>query len=196
MEEVTPKLTQLLHQGGLSNREFVRLKLEAIRERERIGSKFLKRAKQALDQVLEYGSSQDVKVALASRKGYEGLPTERELLELFAEYGSEPYFGYWHNTGSAQFKENVGLMDQVQFLEQAAPYLLGCHIEDTRWPGETGQAPFTGGVDFSEILTLLPEKNPLVWRIAAGTRISEVRQALATWQERFPQFALSPQSVC
>ena len=85
MTPVTRKLGKLAKEGKFLDREFVRLKIAAVKEREARAPVFLARVKECLKPIVEHAASKNVNLGIESRFGYEEVPSERELPGLLEE---------------------------------------------------------------------------------------------------------------
>jgi len=184
LKEVTDNLVRLAKNGRINSREYVRLKLDAVKQREAISDKYMSRIYQSLDEVLEYAAQNEVKIAVENASHYEHLPTERELRALLEKYKTNPWLGYWHNFGHCQMKSNLGLLDHEDWLQEVSPHILGCHVQDVQWPAELQQVPFSGSVDFAQLMRYIPEEAPLVWDLGPKQKPADIQQALPTWEEK------------
>jgi sugar phosphate isomerase/epimerase len=180
----TAGLCRLVAANRLHGREFVARKLRAVRAREQESTSWMPRARAALETLLPLAASRGLRLALAPAADWEEGPTEGEMLALLREFGSGP-LGYWHDFGRIQRRANLGFLDHAQWLESVRPHLVGCHLDDVRWPDLTGAVPLSGMIDFDRLVPLLPRGVPLVWNPEATSRPTDLKQSLASWEERF-----------
>ena len=155
-----------------------------MKKREELARVYLQRVKDCLFRIIEYGESKDVKIGLESRRGYEEIPSERELPSLLDELNSEQV-GYWHDFGHSQIKENLGFIDHAEWLGEVGSRAFGCHVQDCVWPARDHEAPFTGGIDFDKLVPLLPTNCLFVWEMSPNKTADAIRQSVQTWNERF-----------
>src|SRR5881397_3213718 len=88
MPPITDQLIELAKAGKYLSRKYVRLKIGAVQKRERLAPAYLQRVKDCLCRIIEYAASKNVRIALESRRGYEEIPSERELPGLLDEMDS------------------------------------------------------------------------------------------------------------
>jgi sugar phosphate isomerase/epimerase len=184
MSPITDQLIAMAKAGRYLSREYVRMKIGAVQERERIAPECLARVKECLSHIIEYAASKNVRIGLEARRDYEQIPTERELAELFEEMNS-PHLGYWHDFGHSQIKENLGFIDHVEWLRVVGPRAFGCHVQDCVWPARDHQPPFTGGIDFEKLVPLLPTNCLFVWEMNPNRTADVIRQSVQIWKKRF-----------
>jgi len=184
MRPITDQLIQMTKAGKHLSRGYVRAKLRAVETRERHAPAHLQRVKDCLRRVIEHAASKNVRIALESRRGYEEIPTERELPGLLAETGGAQ-LGYWHDFGHSQIKENLGFIDHAEWLRLIGPRALGCHVQDCIWPAKDHEAPFTGAVDFEKLIPLLPTNCLFVWEMSPNKAANAIRRSVQIWKERF-----------
>ncbi|MBO0695342.1 MAG: sugar phosphate isomerase/epimerase [Verrucomicrobia bacterium] len=184
MPPITDRLIAMAKAGKYLSREYVRMKINAVQEREKIAPECLERVKNCLHRVIEYAAAKNVRIGFEARPDYEQIPTERELTELLDEMNS-PYVGYWHDFGHSQIKENLGFIDHAEWLRTVGPRAFGCHVQDCIWPARDQQPPFTGGVDFEKLVPLLPTNCLFVWKMNPNKTADAIRQSVQMWKERF-----------
>jgi sugar phosphate isomerase/epimerase len=184
MSPITNRLIAMAKAGDYLSREYVRMKISAVQERERIAPECLQRVKNCLLRVIDYAAPKNIRIGLKARRDYEQIPTERELSELLEEMNS-PHLGYWHDFGHCQVKENLGFIDHAEWLRAVGPRTFGCHVQDCIWPARESQPPFTGDVDFEKLVPLLPANCLFVWQMKANTTVDAIRKSVQIWKERF-----------
>jgi len=184
MQPITDLLVELAKDGEYLSRKYVRLKLRAVQKRERSAASYLQRVKDCLRRVIDYAASKNVRLGLENRRGYEEIPTERELPALLDEMNS-PQIGYWHDFGHAQIKENLAFLDHAEWLRRIAQRTLGCHVQDCVWPAQDHQPPFAGDVDLERLVPLLPSNCLFVWEMSPRKTADEIRRSMQIWKQRF-----------
>jgi sugar phosphate isomerase/epimerase len=184
MPPITDQLIELAKTGKYLSRKYVRLKIGAVQKRERLAPAYLQRVKDCLGRIIEYAASKNVRIALESRRGYEEIPSERELPGLLDEMDSMQ-LGYWHDFGHSQIKENLGFIDHAEWLRMIGPRAFGGHVQDCIWPAKDHEAPFTGAVDFEKLIPLLPTNCLFVWEMSPNKAANAIRRSVQTWKERF-----------
>ena len=184
MKPVTGSLIKLARKGELLSRKYVREKIRAVEKREAASAAHLDRVKDCLRRIVEYAAPKKVKLGIEGRRGYEEIPSERELPALLDELNS-PQVGYWHDFGHIQIKENLALLDHAEWLRQIGPRTFGCHVQDCIWPAQDHQPPFTGDVDLAQLVPLLPKDCAWVWEMSPRKTTDEIQRSVKIWKERF-----------
>jgi sugar phosphate isomerase/epimerase len=184
MPPITDLLIKMTKAGKHLSRGYVRAKLKAVETRERLAPAHLHRVKDCLRRIVKYAVSKDVRIALESRRGYEEIPSERELPALVDELNSWPV-GYWHDFGHSEIKANLGFIDHAEWLTAIGPRAFGCHVQDCIWPARDHEPPFTGSIDFEKLVPLLPTNCLFVWEMNPNKTADAIRQSVRMWKERF-----------
>jgi sugar phosphate isomerase/epimerase len=184
MQPITDILIRMTKTGKHLSRSYVRAKLKAVQTRERRSPLCLQRVKDCLRRIIEHAASKNVRIALESRRGYEEIPSERELPALLNELNSGQV-GYWHDFGHSQIKENLGFVDHGEWLSAIGGRTFGCHVQDCIWPARDHEPPFTGDIDFDKLVPLLPTNCLFVWEMNPNKTADAIRQSIRTWQESF-----------
>ena len=182
--DYTGELVKLAENGQHNSREYVQMKMEALKKREREQDKLYQRVLECLRPVVEHATRTGIRLGIESRHSFEEIPSEREMIDVLQRF--EPaVVGYWHDFGHVQVKHNLGFLDHFEWLQRAAPRLIGCHLHDTKWPGRDHNAPFTGGVEYDRLIPLLPKDTLYVFEMSPRRTKEEITTALALWKERF-----------
>ena len=184
LDDYTEKLLRLTEVGLGTSRGFVKEKLECVRKREAQAPPYFQRARECLARVAEHAEKKGIRLGVESRHSFEEIPSEREMIEVLNEF-NVPHVGYWHDFGHVQVKHNLGFLDHLEWMQQAAPRLIGCHLHDTQWPGRDHMPPFTGDVDYDSLLALLPKDTLFVFEMSPRRTVEEIVEARGKWIERF-----------
>ena len=184
MNPITDELIVLAKRGEIFSRKYVRMKLKAVQTRETVAPPYLERVKDSLRRVAEYAAKKNIRLGVEGRRGYEEIPSERELPCLLDELNS-PQIGYWHDMGHIQIKENLGFLNHAEWLRTIGPRAFGCHMQDCIWPAQDHQPPFAGMVNLEKLVPLLPPNCLFVWEMSPRKTSEEIRQSVAVWKERF-----------
>lgn len=182
----TKPLTAAVAAGEGHGRDFIRRKTDFVKKREKTGPLYYYRAIEALETIAGHAAELRIKLAIESRSRFEDMPTEREMLALQEHFADNPWVGYWHDFGHVQLKHNLGLLDHAEWLERIAPRLIGGHVHDVEWPARDHRVPFSGTLDYAELLPFFPPGCPLVWELSPGRDAGDIRRALARWRAEFP----------
>ncbi len=184
MEPITDSLIALARNGELLSRKYVRKKIDAVQKRESIAPRYLERVKDCLRRILDYAAGKNVRLGLEGRRGYEEIPSERELPSLLDELNS-PQVGYWHDFGHIQIKENLSFVNHEEWLKTIGARAFGAHVQDCIWPAHDHQPPFAGDVDLPKLVPLLPRNCAFVWEISPRKKTEEIRRSVEAWKKHF-----------
>ena len=184
IKPVTEALIALAKAGEMFSREYVRRKVNAVAQREAAAPAFLANVKECLKPIIEHAGAKNIRLGIEGRRGYEEIPSEREIPALLDEFGS-PQVGYWHDFGHLQIKENLAFLNHEEWLRAIGPRTLGCHVQDCIWPAQDQQPPFAGDIDLEKLVPLLPPTCLFVWEMSPRKTAEEIRQSITLWRERF-----------
>jgi sugar phosphate isomerase/epimerase len=184
MQPITDRLVAMTKAGKHLSREYVKAKLSAVQTRERLAPACVQRAKDCLRRIIDYAGSKNVRLGIENRRGYEEIPTERELPALLEELNS-PQLGYWHDFGHSQIKENLAFLDHTEWLRMIGSRTFGCHVQDCVWPAKDHEPPFTGSVDFEKLVPLLPANCLFVWEMSPAKTVPQICRSVEIWKKRF-----------
>ncbi|GAA5481773.1 sugar phosphate isomerase/epimerase family protein [Haloferula sargassicola] len=182
----TKRLTTMVAEGERDTARFAKERIAFVKKREKLGPLYYQRAIAALEQIAEQAKELDLLLAIESRSRFEDMPTEREMIALQEHFKDHPNVGYWHDFGHVQLKHNLGLLDHHEWLETMRPYLIGGHVHDVQWPARDHRVPFTGELDYQQILSFFPAGCPLTWELSPTRKSEEILEAFAAWKHLFP----------
>jgi sugar phosphate isomerase/epimerase len=178
MKDYTDKLLDLLEHGGKDSPKYRKLCDEVTRKCDALKGPHIARANETLLQLAPEAEKLGVKLGIENREALEELPLEADYGMLFKQLAS-PAFVYWHDTGHAQIKENLGFIQHVFHLGAQRDHLFGFHIHDVQFPGRDHCAPGTGTVDFAALKPFAKPEHIKVFEFHPLLTPQEVQQGVA-----------------
>jgi sugar phosphate isomerase/epimerase len=178
MKDYTEKLLGLVARGERETAKYQKLCAEYSKKRDAKKEPVFERVKEAFKKVLPEAESRGVKLGVENRQALEELPIETDYQFLFRDIDS-PALVYWHDTGHAQIKENLGFIHHVLHLESLRDHLAGFHIHDVQFPGRDHCAPGSGSVDFSALKPSVKPHHIKVFEFSPALTPDEVKKGIA-----------------
>jgi sugar phosphate isomerase/epimerase len=145
--------------------------MKAIR---RAAKKTIPRIRENYEKMLPEVKQRGLKLCLENREGMEEMPIDCDYDDFLASLNEPEHACYWHDTGHAQIKHQLGLLDHRKHLEKMAPRLAGFHLHDVTDAGRDHQVPGTGSVDFKMISEFVRPEHTLVLELSPGLTTEEV----------------------
>jgi sugar phosphate isomerase/epimerase len=177
MKSYTDKLLEMVQRGEKNTPKYERLCAELDEKREARKGPFFERTKEILKKVLPEAESRGIKLGAENREALEELPFESDFYFLFREISS-PSLVYWHDTGHAQIKENLGFIVHQMHLESLRQRLFGFHIHDVEFPGRDHRAPGSGMIDFKGLKPFVEPKHIKVFEFSPSLTVEQVRSGV------------------
>jgi len=177
MKDYTDRLLEMVAKGEKDSPKYERLCVELDEKREAKKEPFVEWMKETLKSLLPEASGRGIKFGAENREALEELPLESDFEFLFRELDS-PNLGYWHDTGHAQIKENLGFMPHAMLLESMQNRLLGFHIHDVQFPGRDHCAPGTGMIDYAALKPFVKPEHIRVFELSPGLNADQVRRGV------------------
>jgi sugar phosphate isomerase/epimerase len=178
MKEYTEKLVEMVARGDKETPKYEKLRDEVIRKRQAAKERYIERANELIKRLLPEVEELGLKLGIENREAVEELPLEEDYGLLFKELGSEAIV-YWHDTGHAQIKENLGFIDHAFHLESQREKLFGFHIHDVQFPGRDHCAPGTGTVDFKKLKPMVKPGHIKVFEFSPALTVEELKSGVA-----------------
>jgi sugar phosphate isomerase/epimerase len=178
LKDYTGKLGEMLTLGEKNSPKYEKLLAEAAAAREAKKKPFFERVKETLQKILPEAGKHGIKFGCENREAVEELPVENDFKLFLAEFHS-PQVAYWHDTGHAQIKENLGFIRHAEFLESLSPRLAGFHIHDVQFPARDHCAPGSGMIDFAALKSSVKPEHIKVFELSPRIPVESVQRGVA-----------------
>jgi sugar phosphate isomerase/epimerase len=178
MKDYSGKLKEMLSRGEKDSPKYAKLCTEMAEKREAKKEKYIERLYEMLGKIVPEAESRGVKLGCENREALEEIPFESDFMFLFREFAS-PNVTYWHDTGHAQIKENLGFIHHAMHLESLADRLAGFHIHDVQPPARDHCAPGTGSVNFAALKPLVKPHHIKVFEFSPTLTVEELKSGVA-----------------
>ena len=172
-KDYTHKLLEMVEEGQKDSAKYEKLCVEAQEKREQRKEKHQTYAYDMLRRIEEQAGSRGIRLGIENREALEEIPFESDFLFFFREFNS-PTICYWHDTGHAQIKENLGFIDHVIHLESMIDRLAGFHIHDVLFPGQDHCPPGAGSIAFQSLAQFVRPDHIKVFELSPGMPKEEV----------------------
>jgi sugar phosphate isomerase/epimerase len=173
----TDKLLEMVEKGEKESPKYKKLCQELDQKREARKEPFFERVKETLKKLVPEAESRGVKLGIENREALEELPIETDYHFLFREQPS-PNLVYWHDTGHAQIKQNLGFIHHAMHLESLSGNLTGFHIHDVQFPGRDHCAPGSGTVDFAALKPFVKPEHIKVFEFSPNLTLEQVKSGV------------------
>jgi sugar phosphate isomerase/epimerase len=130
--------------------------------------------KNGLLELLPYAAQKGVKLGFENREKFDELPLDAEHSDLIAAMAKPEACGYWHDTGHAQIKQEMGLLNHREHLEKNAPHAIGFHLHDVSAEGRDHQRIGSGKIDFDMVSSFWRPEHTLVIELSPRLTPDEV----------------------
>jgi sugar phosphate isomerase/epimerase len=177
MKNYTDKLLEMVAKGEKDSPRYRKLCEEVDKNREAKKESSMERLKAALKKILPVAEARDIQLGLENRQALEELPVETDYHFLFRELPSSSAV-YWHDTGHAQIKENLGFLHHAMHLESLQDRLRGFHVHDVQPPGRDHCEPGTGQVDFAALKPFVKPNHLKVFEFSPTLKPEEARRGV------------------
>ena len=178
MKAYTDKLIDMVGRGEKETSKYEKLCAELVQRREVKKEKFVERANEMLRRLLPEAEKHGLKLGIENREALEEIPLESDFRFFFKEFSS-PAIVYWHDTGHAQIKENLGFIHHAMHLESLRDRLFGFHIHDVQFPGRDHCAPGSGTIDFAALQPVAKPEHLKVFEFSPALTVEELRSGVA-----------------
>jgi sugar phosphate isomerase/epimerase len=178
MKEYTGKLLAMVQAGQKGTPKYEKLCAELMEKREEKKTEPLDFATEMLGRLAAEAEARGIKLGIENRAALEEIPLEDDFAFLLREF-NRPGVGYWHDTGHAQIKENLGFISHAMHLESLAGRVLGFHLHDVEFPGHDHCPPGRGMIDFAALKPLVKPEHIKVFELSPRLTEEEARQGVA-----------------
>ena len=165
MKDYTDRLVDMLGEGKRETPKYQKLCEEAVLKRESRKERHMVLAYEILRRLVTEAETRGLKLGIENREALEEIPFETDYPFFFKEFTS-PAVVYWHDTGHAQIKENLGFIHHAMHLEANAARLHGFHIHDVQHPGRDHCAPGTGMINWAALKPMVKPEHIKVFEFS------------------------------
>jgi sugar phosphate isomerase/epimerase len=128
----------------------------------------------SLAAVKDHAAERGVRLALENRESVEELPLDADYAGFLAGMPAPQPVGYWHDTGHAQIKADLGIIEHQRLLGDNASRLIGFHLHDVNAEGEDHQAVGSGHVDFQMVSQFWRPEHKLTLELSPHATVEDV----------------------
>jgi len=178
MKEYTDRLMDMLENGQKESPKYERLLNEAAEKRQQKKERYVQQAYEMLTMLISHAEPRGIRLGIEIREAVEEIPLDEDFAFLFKAFRS-PSIGYWHDTGHAQIKENLGFINHVIHLESLASEILGFHIHDVIFPGMDHCPPGTGIINFEALKPSVKPEHLKIMELGPGVEPEDVKSSFA-----------------
>jgi len=177
MKDYTEKLIELVGAGQQHSPKYEKLCAEAIDKREQKKERHIQLAGEMLARLIAEAEARGLRLGIENREALEEIPLESDFTLFFKEFPS-PSLCYWHDTGHAQIKENLGFIHHAMHLGSLADRLAGFHIHDVQFPARDHCPPGTGMIDFAALKPMVKPEHIKVFELNPGVPVEELKRGV------------------
>jgi len=177
MKDYSGKFKEMLERGEKGSSKYEKLMAELVKVREAKKVKFVERLYASLRKIIPEAEARGIKLGCENREALEELPFEDDFALLFRELSS-PVMTYWHDTGHAQIKENLGFIHHPQHLQAFSERLSGFHIHDVQPPARDHCAPGSGSVNFAALKPMVKAQHIKVFEFSPAMPVEVLQQGV------------------
>jgi sugar phosphate isomerase/epimerase len=178
LKDYTGKLKELLERGEKNSPKFNKVVAEATAARAAKKKKFYDRSRETLKLLMTELKFRGLKIGIEIREAVEELPIESDFKSLLEEFPA-PNVYYWHDTGHAQVKQELGFINHVQHLGSLADRLAGFHIHDVKFPARDHFPPGGGDIDFASLKPFVKPEHIKVFELSPKVPLDSVTRSIA-----------------
>ena len=173
IRDYTDKLIEMVGEGHRETPKYRRLCEEAEVKREARKERHQEVAFELLRQIEEEARRRGLLLGVENREALEEIPFESDFPSFLFEFRGG-VVRYWHDTGHAQIKENLGFIQHAMHLESMAEDLAGFHIHDVEFPGRDHRPPGKGMIDFAALKPFVKPEHIKVIELSPSLTHEEV----------------------
>lgn len=138
---------------------------------------FLSQTLASLREINAHAKERGIRLGCENREKFEELPLDDDFPLLFEALGEDTTCGYWHDTGHAEIKAGMGVLNHRDHVARNADRLLGFHLHDVNAKGKDHQAIGSGRIDFDMISSFWRPHHLLTLELSPRTTIPEILES-------------------
>jgi sugar phosphate isomerase/epimerase len=177
LKDYTDKMIAMVEAGQQQTAKYEKLCAEVMDRREQKKERHVQLANEMLARLAVEAEARGIKLGVENREALEEIPLESDFTLFFREF-SNPVICYWHDTGHAQIKENLGFIHHAMHLESLAGRLAGFHIHDVQFPARDHCPPGSGTIDFAVLKPMVRPEHIKVFELSPGVTAEDLARGV------------------
>jgi sugar phosphate isomerase/epimerase len=154
--------------------KYAALLAKAVEKLRKRMPEFWARTQASVREVFAHAAAKNVRLGFENREKFEELPLDADYADFLNGLPEGAPAGYWHDTGHAEIKQGMGLLDHRAHLEKNAPRLLGFHLHDVVDRTQDHQPVGAGSVDFRMVSEFWRPEHLLVLELSPRMKPEDV----------------------
>ena len=175
MKDYTDRLIDMVGEKQRGTPKYDKLCAEAREKREAKKARAYENALESIRAIVDEAKPRNLKLGIENREALEEIPFESDY-QWFLNELRDPTVVYWHDTGHAQIKENLGFISHRQFLEERSDRLYGFHVHDVEFPGRDHRPPGGGCIDWAALKPLVKPEHLKVLELSPSLSPEDARR--------------------
>ena len=175
MKDYTDRLIDMVGEKQRGTPKYDKLCAEAREKREAKKARAYENALESIRKIVDEAKPRNLKLGIENREALEEIPFESDY-KWFLNELRDPTVVYWHDTGHAQIKENLGFISHRQFLEERSDRLYGFHVHDVEFPGRDHRPPGGGCIDWAALQPLVKPEHLKVLELSPSLSPADARR--------------------
>ena len=175
MKDYTDRLIDMVGEKQRGTPKYDKLCAEAREKREAKKARAYENALESIRKIVDEAKPRSLKLGIENREALEEIPFESDY-KWFLNELRDPTVVYWHDTGHAQIKENLGFISHRQFLEERSDRLYGFHVHDVEFPGRDHRPPGNGCIDWAALQPLVKPEHLKVLELSPSLSPADARR--------------------
>jgi sugar phosphate isomerase/epimerase len=136
---------------------------------------FWEQVQRSINEVIGYAQQKGVKLGFENREKFEELPLDEDYAEFIEGFPADAPVGYWHDTGHADLKEGMGVLNHRGHLAKLARRTIGFHLHDVSAQGHDHQPVGSGHIDFKMVSEFWRPEHLLTLELSPRVAVEDVR---------------------
>ncbi len=171
------KLNDLVDAGQHNTPKYEKQVVKIMKKRDRYAKRHFDTLCESLDEILPHFEQLGLTLGLENLPSYDAIPSEPEM-QLLLDCFNTKAFGYWHDIGHGQVRQNLGFIHHAGVVTRFAERIVGLHIHDVKFPASDHLMPPNGTVDFKNFKGLSASDIPFVLEPSRGSDALSLQTAV------------------
>ena len=139
---------------------------------------FWQQVQDSLEEVRTHALENGVTLGCENREKFQELPVDADFPTFLAGLDKEgkSHCGYWHDTGHAELKADMGMINHREQLENNVDRLVGWHLHDVA-DGDDHHPIGHGQIDFDMVSSFWRPEHRLTLELSPKTRSKHVAES-------------------
>ena len=145
--------------------DYTRMLEKLLKKLGKKAPKYMAHLTASFQEIIPFAKEKGLKLCIENRESISELPLDQDMPSFLGQFDDQ-VVGYWHDSGHAQIKDRMAVINHEQALLENQSRLFGFHLHDVSEEGKDHQPPGSGVINFPLIKSFIQPEHLIVMELS------------------------------